>query len=392
MGTWASVMTGKGTGAIATIQVFGEQAGDILRQCFQPCRGPGPFDLVPGKVLLGSITDGDQPLDEVLVGCEGPDLLAIHCHGNPLIVEAVMILLERCGATPVAAETLLATILSAAGEDTLQIEAKLSQAGTRTLEGARLVLHQASAGLRAWLLKGPGTPLADLKAQARQILADSVPARLMIKGCTAVLVGPTNSGKSTLFNWLSGRDRSLVSDIRGTTRDWVQAECRLGPLCLDLIDTAGLDLQPIQTPDAAIDRAAQDRTLAWTGRAELILLVLDATRPRSQIGAIPLDRLSDRPCVTVLNKADLQAHSDMDALHGSVRISATRQTGREALAETVCRACGVWDLSTAATVAFTSRQRALLERLVHARSPSGAASVIHELLRGPANGGAAAGR
>jgi tRNA modification GTPase len=391
MGTWASVMTGKGTGAIATIQVFGEQAGDILRRCFQPTR-PGPFDLVPGRVLLGSITDGDQPLDEVLVGCEGPDLLAIHCHGNPLIVEAVMILLERRGATPVAAETLLATILSAAGEDTLQIEARLSQAKARTLEGARLVLHQASAGLRAWLLKGPNTPLADLKAQARQILADSVPARLMIEGCTAVLVGPTNSGKSTLFNWLSGQDRSLVSDIRGTTRDWVQAECRLGPLCLDLIDTAGLDLQPIQAPDAAVDRAAQDRTLAWTGRAELILLVLDATRPRSQCGAMPLDRLSDRPCVTVLNKADLQAHSDLDALDGSVRISATRRTGREALTETVCRACGVWNLSTAAPVAFTSRQRALLERLARARSTSGAASVIDELLRGPANGGAAASR
>jgi tRNA modification GTPase len=391
MGTWASVMTGKGTGAIATIQVFGRQASDIVRHCFQPST-PGPFDLVPGRVLLGSLVDGDQPLDEVLVGCEGPDLLAIHCHGNPLIVEAVMVLLERRGATPVTAETLLATILSAAGADTLQTEARLSQAKARTLEGARLVHHQVSAGLRAWLLKGPGTPLADLKAQAGQILADSLPARLLIEGCTAVLVGPTNSGKSTLFNWLSGQDRSLVSDIRGTTRDWVQAECRLGPLCLDLIDTAGLDLQPIQAPDAVVDRAAQGRTLTWTGQADLILLVLDATRPHSQVDAIPPDRLSDTRCVTVLNKADLQAHSDGDALDGIARISALRQTGREALAEAVCRACGVRDLSAGAPVAFTSRQRALLGRLVHSSSPRGAAAIIEELLQGPANGGAAISR
>jgi tRNA modification GTPase len=391
MGTWASVMTGKGMGAIATIQVFGRQAGDVLRQCFQPIL-PGPVDLVPGRIVLGSLIDGDQPLDDVLVGCEGPDLLAIHCHGNPLIVEAVMVLLERCGATPVTAEALLATILSATGADTLQIEARLSQARARTLEGARLVQHQASAGLRAWLLRGPGTPLADLKAQARQILADSRAARLMIEGCTAVLVGPTNSGKSTLFNWLSGQDRSLVSDLRGTTRDWVQAECRLGPLCLDLIDTAGLDLQPSPVPDAAVDQAAQDGTLVCISRADLIVLVLDATRPYSQIGAIPLDRRSDRRCVTVLNKADLQAHSDLDGLHGCVRISATRQTGREALTEAVCRACGVCDLSAAAPVAFTSRQRDLLERLVHARSSCGAAVIIEELLQGPANGGPATGR
>jgi tRNA modification GTPase len=394
MGTWASVMTGKGVGAIATIQVFGERAHDVVRRCFRPARAS--FDPTPGRDILGSLVDGDQGLDEVVVGCEGQDLLAIHCHGNPLIVEAVMVLLERCGAAPVTAEALLTAILSAGGADTLQIEARLTQARARTLEGVRIVQHQASGGLRAWLLKGRTTSLGDLKARARQIVADSAAARLLIEGCTAVLMGPTNSGKSTLFNWLSGQDRSLVSDIRGTTRDWVQAECRLGPLCLDLIDTAGLDFQLTPVPDGAVDRAAQDRTLHWAGKADLILLVLDASRPVDQIDPAVLDRAQGKPWVTVFNKSDLKRAREVGPvpamLSRAVQISASDRTGKEALTEAVSCVCGVSDLAPATPVAFTPRQLTLVERLARSRSSRQASAAIDELLHGPAHEGTVACR
>ena len=56
-----------------------------------------------------------------------------------------------------------------------------------------------------------------------------------------MIAGPANSGKSTLLNCLAGREKSIVADIPGTTRDWVSATCISGPLAMEIFDTAGLD-------------------------------------------------------------------------------------------------------------------------------------------------------
>ena len=105
-------MTGKGTGAISTVQVFGDSAEAVVKKIFKPT-GTKPAEFKTGEILLGTITDGNETIDQVTIGCEQANSFAINCHGNPLIVADIMRLLQRCGATLLTAEQLLTKIISA---------------------------------------------------------------------------------------------------------------------------------------------------------------------------------------------------------------------------------------------------------------------------------------
>ena len=112
MSTFAAVMTGKGTGAISTIQIFGDSAEVLIKKIFKSAGGK-PAILKPGKILLGTIIDGTETIDQVIIGCETTHSFAINCHGNPLIVADIMKLLAQQGATLLTSQELLAKILSA---------------------------------------------------------------------------------------------------------------------------------------------------------------------------------------------------------------------------------------------------------------------------------------
>ncbi|MHC4658762.1 MAG: hypothetical protein ACYS83_06230, partial [Planctomycetota bacterium] len=96
MSVFAAVMTGKGTGAISTIAVFGDSAEAVIKKIFKPA-GDKPTTLTVGKILLGTIIDGSETIDQVTIGCEEAETIAINCHGNPLIVADIMQLLAKHG-------------------------------------------------------------------------------------------------------------------------------------------------------------------------------------------------------------------------------------------------------------------------------------------------------
>ncbi|MGE5297218.1 MAG: GTPase [Solirubrobacterales bacterium] len=383
----AAVMTGPGAGAIATIQLFGDSAEAVLRGIFLQA-DRRPFEFVAGRVFLGEIVEGQRPIDQVTVGCEGPDAFAIHCHGNPLIVERIMGLLHRHGVQSVRAEQLLATMTSRDAADAIAVEARLALTAVKTIEGARIIANQVNSGLaakaRQWLAALDSTPLEEITAEAKQVLHDRDKARLIISSCTLALVGPPNTGKSTLLNTLAGREKAIVTDIRGTTRDWVTAEIRIPPLAATVIDTAGLDSVLAATGD--IDQTAQHKSIEALNHADLVLLILDASQPAGQLSESVADLLIGRRTITVLNKADLPLKLDMNSLPAHLRhivyISAKKETGIEDLIRVIHETCGVLSLDPNTAVTFTDRQRILVERLATASSPSEAFSSVVELLHG----------
>ena len=230
MAAYAAMMTGKGTGAISTIQLCGDDAEAIIKKIFRPT-GAKPTNLESGKILLGTILDANDTIDQVTIGCEGPDNFAIHCHGNPLIVEMVMQLLAINGAKPVTCEQLLTEVFSTQKNlNTIAIEGKLAQLKAKTLQGTKIIANQIDAGLykkaQDWLKNIDKIPLENIRDEAMQILQNSQAAKLIIYGCTAAIVGPPNSGKSTLLNFLAGRDKAIVTDIKGTTRDWIRLNAK----------------------------------------------------------------------------------------------------------------------------------------------------------------------
>jgi tRNA modification GTPase len=389
MSIFAAVMTGTGTGALSTIQVFGDDAEGLIKQLFTPtAAGSASFEM--GKILLGTIRDGDEIIDQVTIGCEGPETFAIHCHGNPLIVERIMQRLECHGAALLTSEQLLKRILTTQKTaDTIVVEAKLAQAKARTLQGTRILTNQIGAGLskkaRCWLEHIDEIPLDTIKAEANRILQKSQTAKLIIYGCTAVLAGPPNSGKSTLLNYLAGRRKSIVTDIEGTTRDWVEATCPVGPLSVTLIDTAGL-VRELPGAEQTVKQAAREKTVEILNQADLVLLVLDNSRPMEKLDDYIIETITGRKVVTALNKSDLPARFDAGRLpknlSNTVQISAKSGAGIEELKERIQQTCGVAHFEPQQPVCFTTRQENLLRQLIQAESKQQAASNITELLNG----------
>ena len=389
MDCFAAVITGTGTGAISTIQIFGSSAKAVIENVFKPARTK-LLKFKTGEIHLGTIYDGAEAIDQVTIGREGHNTIAINCHGNPLIVEMIMQLLQRNGTNLVTAEQLLTKTLSAQKDiNTIAIEAKLIQAKAKTLQGTKIIANQIDAGLtkkaRDWLENIDEISLNTVKTEANEILQKSQAAKLIIYGCTVVLTGPPNSGKSTLLNCLAGRQKAIVTDIKGTTRDWVSARCRIGPLSVKLIDTAGLN-EKLQDPKDDIDEYAQKKTFEVIEWADIVLLILDNSQPAEELDTLLLERIPHRQIITVLNKSDLPTKFDIGrlprAFSNTVHISAKEGTGIEKLNEKIIKTIRATDFDLREPVCFTTRQENLLKKLTNIKSKQKATSIITELLKG----------
>jgi len=390
MSAFAAVMTGKGTGAISTIQLFGDSAEEILKKIFKLASAKPP-EFKTGKILLGTICDGAELIDQVTIGCEASSSFAIHCHGNPLIVEMIMQLLQRCGAKLETSEQLLAKVLAAQKPiGAIALEAKLAQLQAKTIQGAKIIANQANAGLtkkaEEWRQNINAMSLNEITCEAKLILKNSQIAKLIIFGCQVAIIGPPNSGKSTLLNYLAGRQKAIVTNIKGTTRDWISATCRIEPLSIEFIDTAGLD-EKLSAHSDTIEKAAQQKSIEILEQADLVLLVLDNSQPTEQLNKSLLTKVANKKVLTVLNKSDLPAKFDTaklpKILDNTVLISAKFGTGIEALIGKILQICGVtgFDLKTA--VCFTDRHENLLKQLKHAEYKQRAGTIIQKLLNGP---------
>jgi tRNA modification GTPase len=116
------------------------------------------------------------------------------------------------------------------------------------------------------------------------------------------LAGRPNVGKSSLLNALLAEDRALVSSVSGTTRDVVSAALELAGIRIELADTAGLD-----EPRDELEALGMARTNEWLAKADLILLLLDRSRPLSKNDIELYEKISSRPHLLLLNKVDLPA-------------------------------------------------------------------------------------
>jgi tRNA modification GTPase len=141
------------------------------------------------------------------MGCEGPEYYVIHCHGNPLLAERIVRLCEDAGAVLRRTEDFLLTQMQAECVSLLEAEARLEMTRAATFEGVELIARQISGGLTAWAtqwINDNSIDLNHLKKECLEIIERYDIAVRIIHGIKIALVGPPNSGKSTLLNWLAG--------------------------------------------------------------------------------------------------------------------------------------------------------------------------------------------
>lgn len=386
MVTSVCVLTARGMAAIASVSLAGSDAQMILEKVFQAGKSTAKQSLTvapKGSIIHGSIVDDQRVIDEVLVGCEDEGQFVIHCHGNPLLVEQIVKLCQSRGATLVNAEQFMTEHHQSQSSNMIEAEAKLAMQTCATLTGAKIIANQLTCGLlplaQNWLETIDTMSLRQLWAQCHQVLRKTSRAKFFINRCKIALVGPPNSGKSTLLNLLAGKDEVVVTDTAGTTRDWVRITCHVGPLLADIYDTAGLDT--MLSREHEIDAIAQETTTRLIRSADMNVFVYDVTNEHQAQSLLFF--LGGFKGVIVANKCDLLAPRERENIYSKyVRLCGQTGDGIEQLTETILAAMKVADFNTRTPVCFTDRQLQLLRQILHTNDEHTAKKHIQTLLFG----------
>lgn len=368
------LLTARKVAAIASVALVGKGAADLIKGVFS--------SAVPEleQSRYGIIKNpAGQTLDSVVVGCEKPDHYVIHCHGNPLLAEQIMQLFRQAGAVVQSPQDYALQEFRESSKTLIEAEAKLAIAQAAALEGAMWLARQIDGGVAAWAtgwINAKSIDINALQEQSKAILTHWAIARRVVEGVRIALVGAPNSGKSTLLNWLAGQQTAIVSDIAGTTRDWVSMICRIGPVRAEIIDTAGLDeALAAQNP---IEQAAQQAARQTAAQCDLILHLIDSTHPTADT----LRFLTDVLVIKVFTKIDLlQKQPVFDT---GVAVSAATDRGLDDLCAAILKALQVETLDYAHPIAFTPRQHGLLNQLAACSDEPPARTLLTELLGGGA--------
>lgn len=404
--TIAAISTPYGKGGVALIRVSGERAVEIAARVFLPMSGKNLAALDANYMTYGRIVDaadGSVPIDDGMAvvfraphSFTGEDTVEITCHGGILVTQSVLTCLLAAGARPAEAGefTKRAFINGKLGLSAAEALGNLLEAGTRE----QMLL--SGAGMRGGLSKKtneiyeslcmvlssifaridyPDEDLADMSreqmrqslivAQQRtQALIDTYrTGHAVAEGIPTVICGRANSGKSSLYNRIVGREAAIVTDIAGTTRDVLSETAAIGRVTVRLHDTAGL-----RESDDVVEQIGVQRALSHLESAELVLAVFDACIELAQEDNDLLQKLASHGgCVIgVINKTDAASPEQVRALTERLRgcvsctvcLSAKTGEGFDALIQTVDEQFidGAIDLSHDAVVANARQHAALL--------------------------------
>jgi len=347
--TIVAPITGSQPAAVAIVRISGPDAWAIGARVFDRW----PSAVTSHQAIYGRVDSGDEALALPFAeghSYTGEEAIEFSIHGSPASVKA---LVDRClregsrlaepgeftrrafmnGRMDLSqAEGVRDTIMAQTDiqlrQANLHRQGALSREVAAMKERALRLLTGVEASVdfseevgefdrRSGLLE-----LEDLVTRTEKLLATATAGHILRHGLRVAIVGPPNAGKSSLLNVLLGVDRAIVSEIPGTTRDYIEEQADLGGVLCVLFDTAGLRESGDQVESLGIQRAR-----AIAGNADEVWYVYDAS-----VGWAPSDSEAmasfDRPVLVLANKSDLPAAAPSPA---EIRVSAVSRLGLDAL-------------------------------------------------------------
>ncbi len=364
-----AIATALAPAALGIIRVSGSKSIELLAAVFSR---PKALNEAAGNTLVyGWIVDSafeNQKLDEVMLGVyrapksfTGEEMVEIFCHGGTSGVLAIYQLLLKSGFR--AAEKGEFTFRSFINGKTglTQAEAVHEIIAAKTTESTHRAANRLNGGLQDEIVAIKNKIIASLaaleveteypedeetingafdvkelidSAQELEKLSSTWSAeKLYQDGAKAVLCGKTNAGKSRMFNALLKEERAIVSDIHGTTRDWLESWSSFGGIPVRLYDTAGL-----RDAEDLVERQGVKRTKILVKEADIILYVMDSTAPLTEDDRDFLCKKYDSPLILILNKADalteplsfkiIEECKQKGDIHFDSLVSASAKTGQ----------------------------------------------------------------
>ena len=388
----AAISTPLGTGGVGIIRISGKNATEIVDRIFVSVNGKKLSSSKGYRAYFGRIFDGETAVDEVVClvfraphSYTGEDVVEINCHGGVVLLKKILRLVLQNGAQAAApgeftkraflngkldlseAESVM-TLISAQGEQGAnaafnQLEGSLS----RKIEKINSSLLSLAAHIAAWV-DYPDDEIEELgnnelysttynaHLELCALLSNFDSGMAVTNGVEAAIVGKPNVGKSTLMNLLTGYDRSIVTEIEGTTRDVVEETVNLNGCILRISDTAGMR----ETGDI-VEKLGVERSRKKLERAAIVFAVFDLSKPLSDEDKELIDECKDKNVIPIINKTDLEPRLDVDYIKNKLGsplfISAKSGDGYNELCDRVAELMGTKNFDTTSAMLVNERQR-----------------------------------
>lgn len=394
--TICAIATAPG-GAIGIIRISGSEALTIADRIFRPVGSNAPLaDRKPYTLAFGNIVNAEnEVVDEVLVSIfhaphsyTGENSVEISCHGSAYILQQVMFLLTQNGCIPAGPGEFTQRAFLNGKMDLSQAEAvadliSATNKATHDMALSQLKGHFSNelSDLRAHLLKltslleleldfsdheelefADRSELYTLACDIHQRLASLARSfevgNALKNGIPVAIVGKTNVGKSTLLNHLLHEEKAIVSDVHGTTRDFIEDTTIINGIQFRFVDTAG-----IRTTDDVVENIGIERTYQKLQEAKIVLWLIDQQPTEAEIEDIK-ERVADKKLIIVRNKIDKStAHSTFNIQHSTfttVDISAKYGTNIPVLEQLIVEAADIPQLSESDIVITSARHYSAL--------------------------------
>ena len=414
--TIAAISTPRGKGGVAVIRISGDEAISICENFVFPKSKKKLGEIRHASVCLSDITDEDGGLlDEALVSVfhaphsyTGENTVEISCHGGILLTESILMRALSCGAVQAGPGEFTRRAFSAGKLSLSQAEAVIGMIDAQTKASLSLSRLNLGGAVRRKtdtiyenlrnvvssvyaVIDFPDEDLSSLsEEEVRAGIENAISAleklrrsyktgHAVCEGVRTVIFGKPNTGKSTILNLLAEKERAIVTDVAGTTRDVISETVAAGNVTLRLSDTAG-----VHGTDDLVESIGVQRSLEALEEAELILAVFDLSHGLDSEDEEILSHVEKRasfgvPVIAICNKSDLfeseKVQADIQKIErmlGSkpILLSAKNENSREPLVSLIEHIFESSDVSAADNAVITNARQfaAVNEALSHAQS------------------------
>ena len=390
--TIAAISTAQGQGGIGIIRISGSNAIEIADKVFVAVNKKTLSSLGGYQASYGKAVKDGEIIDEVVAilyrnpkSYTGEDVVELCCHGGLYVTRSVLRAVIESGAVLAEPGEFTKRAFLNGKMDLSEAQAVMDIISAKSKQAARAAVSMRTGALSrkigniksnlvsiaghlcAWA-DYPEEDIPEVTSQAieetlkkskeeiSELLKNYDTGQAILHGIDTVIAGRPNVGKSTLMNLLSGFDKSIVTEIPGTTRDVVEETVIIGNVTLNLCDTAG-----IRETDNVVEKIGVDRTYERLSSCSLVLAVFDSSENLEDEDIKLIESLKDVPSIAIINKTDLARKIDTEYIKERVacviEISAKSGDGKELLENAVAEVTGTKDFDPCSGILSTERQR-----------------------------------